>query len=213
MEKESWCIREGFVTTFEALAQVLWKDQYFDVDKNEYLVRLTLIDAMGGTQRQTTGEGTRTSEVYDFCRMNRGRILPIKGEQRMNQPLSYSNINYYPATKKPIPGEIILLRINTTYFKNDLSNILDISPGDPGAWHYHSEVTDAWAQQLTSEYIDEKGIWRVMSSRANHAWDCAVYCLAAHDYLGVKYWPRPELETTVPGEPRIVAKSSFVSGG
>lgn len=182
MEKESWCIREGFVTEFDALVQVLWQDQYEDGEGNPYLVRLVLQDAMGH----------RTSEVYDFCRLHRGKILPIKGEQRMNQPFTYTNLEYYPgkSRNKPIPGGLKLVRVNTNYYKNDLSSILEIPPADPGAWHYHRETTEDWARQMTAEYIDEKGLWQLMASRANHAWDVSVYNLCAHDVLGVKFWPK-----------------------
>jgi len=184
MEKESWCIREGFVTEFDALVQVLWQDRYEDGDGNPYIVRLVLHDAMGH----------RTSEVYDFCRIHRGKILPIKGEQRMNQPFAYTNLEYYPgkSQNKPIPGGLKLVRVNTNYYKNDLSNILEVPAADPGAWHYHSETTEDWARQMTAEYIDEKGLWQLMASRANHAWDVSVYNLCAHDVLGVKFWPKGE---------------------
>jgi len=184
MEKESWCVREGFVTTFDALRQVLWEDEYLDGDGNRYLVRFALQDAMGH----------RTAEVYDFVRGHRGRILPTKGEQRMNQPHAYSNIEYYPGTKKPIVGGVQLLRVNTQYYKNDLSNILEIAPADPGTWHYHADVTLDWALQMTAEHVNEKGVWECPSGRANHAWDCAVLCLAAADVIGVKHWKRPSAE-------------------
>ena len=182
LERESWGIREGKVPTFEALAQVLWHDQYKDSDGNVYPVRLALLDAMGH----------RTSEVYDFCRMHRSRILPTMGKQTMATPYAYSNREYYPGSRKPIPGGIKLVRFDTNYFKNQLAGILEIAPGDPGCWHYHSQVTQDWARQMTVEGLNEKGIWENPHDRPNHAWDCATLLLLAHEVLGVAFWPVPE---------------------
>jgi phage terminase large subunit GpA-like protein len=177
MDRESWQIREGYVQTFDALAQLLWEDEYLDADGKRYLVALAVQDAMG----------EKTAEVYNFCRMHRGKIFPFKGEQRMNQPFSWSHLEYYPRSKRPIKGGLKLLRGNVTFYKNELSNLLEIAPGDPGAWHYHSETTEEWARQMTAEYVDEKGLWQQIASRDNHAWDCSVYNLIAADVRGIKF--------------------------
>ena len=182
LERESWCIREGKVPTLKALAEVLWRHQYRDADGNVYIVHFTLQDAMGH----------RASEVYDFCRMHRGRILPTQGVQSMVKAYSYSDREYYPGSKKPIPGGIRLVRFNTNYFKDQLAGILEISPGDPGCWHYHSQVTQDWARQMTVEGINEKGVWENPHERPNHAWDCAVLLLLAHEMRGVAFWRREE---------------------
>ncbi len=183
MIKESWQVRFGFVESFEALTKILWQDVYQDADGKKYVVNLVVQDAMGH----------KTAEVYDFCRENKGRIIALQGKDRMAQPFSYSNLEYYPGGKKPIPGGLKLLQVNTTYYKNNLANILTISGADPGAFHMHSDVTEDYARQMTAEYIDDSGIWIPKTeSRANHYWDCAVYNLAAHDVLGVKYWPLPD---------------------
>jgi phage terminase large subunit GpA-like protein len=189
LSQESWQIREGFVDTFEALEWVLFEDVYKDVSGKRYVIHLTVMDAMGGTRRQTAGVGTRTSEVYDFCRLHRGSIYPFKGEQRMNQPISYSRIDTYPGTNKSIPGGIQLMRGNVTYFKNKLANKLEIAPADPGAWHLHSETTDDWARQMTAEYTDENSLWQCRPGAANHAWDVSVYNLVAAEAIGIKFWP------------------------
>ncbi len=199
LERESWGIREGFVPTFEALEDVLWHDEYLDSDGVKYIVALTVQDAMG----------EKTSEVYDFCRVNRGRILPLKGEQRMNQPFAYSNLEYYPGKKKPIPGGLVLLRVNTTYYKNLLSNKLEIAGADRGAWHYHSEISDAWALQMTAEYVDDNGLWVPRPNMDNHAWDISGYQWAANDVLGIPYWKREAMKPKAArrGPPPAVKKS------
>ena len=188
LERPSWCIREGKAPTFDALAQILWRDQYKDLNGNIYPVRLTLQDAMGH----------RASEVYDFCRMHRGQILPTMGNQTMAQPFAYSNREFYPGTKKPIPGGIQLVRFDTNYFKNQLAGILEIENGDPGCWYYHSEITVDWARQMTVEGINEKGVWENPHNRPNHAWDCATLLLLAHELLGVAFWPKTEKPKSEP---------------
>jgi terminase, large subunit len=187
LECHSWGIREGKVPTFEALEQVLWFDQHKDSDGNVYPVRFTLQDAMGH----------RTSEVYDFCRMHRGLILPTMGKQTMSTPYAYSNREYYPGSKKPIPGGIKLVRFDTNYFKNQLAGILEVVSGDPGCWHYHSQITQDWARQMTVEGINDKGVWENPQERPNHAWDCATLLLLAHEVLGVAFWPVLEHEVHV----------------
>lgn len=180
--KESWQVREGFVNSFEDLERVLFNDHYEDTDGQQFIVSLVAQDAMG----------EKTAQVYDFCRLHRGRIFPLKGEQRMNQPFSFSNIDFYPGTRKPIPGGIRLLRANVTYYKHDLANLLEISSADPGAWHLHSETTLEWAIQMAAEYVNEKGLWQCPDGRANHAWDCSVYNLVAADVLGLRFWQKTD---------------------
>ena len=185
---ESWQIREGYVETFDGLREVLFDERYEDVAGNEYYIRLVVQDAMGH----------RTSEVYDFTRLHRGRIIAYKGEQRLTQPISWSNIEFYPGTKKPIPGGIKLLRADTTYFKNLLAGKLEIASTDPGAWHLHSETTEEWARHMCAEYTDEKGIWQCPDNRANHGWDCSVLNLVATEVLRVKFWTRPKEKPKTP---------------
>ena len=182
MEQESWLVREGFVDSFAGLEQVFWGDTYQDASGQRYAMQFCAIDAMGH----------RTKEVYDWCRVRKGRVAPLKGEERMATPFSWSVIDTYPGTKKPIPGGVQLLRINTNYFKDNLSSKLSISPADPGAWHLHQEYRMDWAAQMCAEFVGENGLWECQEGRANHAWDLAVYNLALADLLEVKFWPRPE---------------------
>ncbi len=182
---DSWQIRSGYVETFESLSRILWEDNYEDADGNPYIVDLAVQDAMGH----------RTAEVYDFCAVNRGLILPFKGEGRLAQPFTYSNIEFYPGTKKPIPGGLQLLRANVNYYKNHMSRWLDVVPGDPGTMWMNSEMTDDWAKQMTVEYVNEKGDWECPAGVDNHAWDVSNYAIIAYDVLGAKHWNKPEEES------------------
>ncbi|MBN1106913.1 MAG: phage terminase large subunit family protein, partial [Deltaproteobacteria bacterium] len=184
MNLESWQVRFGFVETFGALKEILLDHRYKDVDGREYFVRLTVQDAMGH----------RTSDVYDFTRLNKG-VIPFKGEQKLAQPHTWSKIDVYPGTTKPIPGGIRLLRADATFFKNQLARKLEINPMDPGAWHLCAEATEEYARQMCAEYQDEKGFWQCPENRPNHLWDCSYLNLVAADVLGVRFWKKPEEET------------------
>ena len=187
----SWQVRSGFLTTFDALARVFWDDIYQDTDGNVYTPQLVVMDAMGH----------RTDEVYSFATSYRGLIMPFQGKQQQAQPYSFTNIEFFPGSKKPIPGGLQLLRANVNYYKNKLSRLLDIAPSDPGAYLMNADMTDDWARQMTVEYVDDKtGLWACPEGAPNHAWDVSVYGLVALDVLGVKYWAREEPEPVVKPE-------------
>ncbi|MEJ2691377.1 MAG: phage terminase large subunit family protein, partial [Deltaproteobacteria bacterium] len=181
MSQESWCVREGVVLTFEDLAKVLFHTRYSDVDGNQYIVQQSIIDAMGH----------RTKEVYEFCVMNRGRIWPLKGEQTMTAPHAWSKIEVYPGTNTKIPGGVMLLRLHTNYYKDDLSNRLGINPTDPGAWHLHRDYTEEWASHMCAEFVNDKGFWECPANKPNHGFDVAVYNHALADVCQVKFLEKP----------------------
>jgi phage terminase large subunit GpA-like protein len=176
-ELTSWQVREGFVSGFEALERILFEDVYSDARGNEYAVRRACIDS----------GGHRTAEVYEFARKHRGRVIPIKGEQRMARPHVFTVIDTYPGRRKPIPGGLKLLRVDTTFYKDALDARLRTAAADPGAWLFHGEVSTDWLRQMCAEYRDDSGVWRVIGSRPNHAWDVSVYNLVAAELAGVKY--------------------------
>lgn len=203
LSKESWCVREGYVESFDELEKILLQDDNVDIGGNRYGVSMVIQDAMGH----------RTSEVYDFCRKHRGLIIPSKGFADMAQPYRWTNQDYYPGGKKPIPGGLKLLGVNTKLYKDELSRLLDISPGDPGCWHYHAEFPEAYAMHMTAEYINEKNVWDCPENKPNHLWDCSVLNLCAHEILGVKHWRQPASADSATAAPKIIARSKFVSGG
>ncbi|WP_161807120.1 terminase gpA endonuclease subunit [Desulfatitalea tepidiphila] len=184
---DSWGVRCGFVQSFEVLERVLWQDVYTDSAGTPYPVHLAIQDAMGH----------RTADVYTFCMGHRGRILPSQGKVRQAVPVSFTTLEYFPPDAKgrrvPIPGGLQLVKVDTNYFKNQLDGKLKIKAGDPGAWHFHAELSIEWARHMVAEGINEKGLWEpITAGRANHGWDCSVLIMAAREILGVKFWPRPD---------------------
>ena len=184
-EDESWLIQCGTAPTFPALAEILWGSVYRDGHGTEYRVRLALQDSMGH----------RTKEVYAFCAANKGRIFPTQGKQHQAAPLTYSPLEYYPGTQRRIPGGLRLLKVDTTFFKNDLAAKLSIAPEDPGAFHLHHDTPLEYAREMVAEYYDEqKQAWVCPSGRDNHYWDCEVLALAGAFALGVRNWKQPQQE-------------------
>jgi phage terminase large subunit GpA-like protein len=189
----TWGIRQGALTSFEALAEVLWQHQYKDSAGNRYPVRLACIDSMG----------RRTSEVYQFCRRHRWRIMPCQGKRQLTQPIAYSDLEYYPGTKKRIPGGLRLVRHDTNYFKNELSSTLEVDPLDPGAWRYHAELTVEWARQMCAEGINpDTLLWENPQGKPNHAWDVSVLLLVAAEILGIYSWNPPAAIDEAPAKKR-----------
>jgi phage terminase large subunit GpA-like protein len=202
LHPDTWCVRHGFVEGFDNLQRILLQDEYRDADGNRYPVHLVCQDAMGH----------KTSEVYDFCRVHRGIIIPTKGHAlRRAQPFNYSNQEYYPGTKKAIPGGILLVNFDTNYFKNRLSSMLEVKPGDPGCWYYNSELDADYARQMCAEGIDPAtGLWVNPNERPNHAFDCAVLLLLAAEILGVRFWAKPTpVQTSVEGQGEKPAKETM----
>lgn len=185
----SWQVRFGYLDGkgFAGIKKILTEDRYKDTEGKEYFVALALQDAMGH----------RTADVYDFCRLNRRFIIPTQGvdTRRMTSPHTWSNIEFYPGGKKPIPGGLKLIRFDATHYKNKLANKLEINPEDPGAWILCAETTEEWARHMCAEYVDDKtGLWVCPENRANHGWDCSVLNLVAAEIAGVKYMRRQKSE-------------------
>jgi len=189
---ETWRIDHGYVEQFSHLADIgakIWQD----ADGKEYRATCGFIDSGGGTDPHRP-KHSRTTEVYEFCRMH-PFFKPLKGRRELAaQGWSTSRLDYYPSRdgkKIPIPGGLTLYLLNVTMYKNDLSGKIAIEPADPGAYHLHAEMGEDYARQMCAEYQDERGWWICPNGRANHHWDLGVYGMAAADIVGIKNKRKP----------------------
>lgn len=176
--KTSQLIRHGYLAKFGeqdddfALLKQVAEEQYFTADKREYMVRFCLIDS-----------GYRTDEVYDFCRANQ-RFVPSKGYETRVSPVTYTKIDTYPGTGRLIQGGVVLVNVDTNFFKDTLASRLQVNICDPGAWILHKTTDDGYCRQYTSEIKDEEtGLWMQRGNQANHLWDCGVLQLVALDIV------------------------------
>jgi len=199
-------VEHGFVESFDALVQIQNRP-YTDAAGNSYQPHAGFIDSGGGSNPHNP-KHSRTSEVYEFCRLNKF-WRPLKGRRDQATPWTTTRLDYYPSRdgkKKPIPGGLNLYTINVTLYKNQLATKLEINPGDPGAIRLHAGLGEdgphsgqKYAAQLCAEYRDERGYWECPKNKANHFWDCWVYGFAAADILGIR---RKTRVTQAPDKPR-----------
>ncbi len=120
----NWQVREGFVATLEDLAEILWGYEYRDIDGILYHVPFGMIGS----------QGLHTNEVYDWCIKHRGKVLPIKGEERKTTPMNFTKLDPYPGSEKPFPGGgIQLIKLDINYYKNKFYSKLKANPGDHGS--------------------------------------------------------------------------------
>jgi phage terminase large subunit GpA-like protein len=183
-----WEVRSGFALSLSDLARYLWEDELADADGVRYAVTLALQDA----------GGHRTAEVYDFARRHPGRLVPTFGRDTMAVPHNWSAVQYYPGKKKPIPGGLRILNVNTKYYKDDLARRLAVDPGDPGALRFCAEFRDDYARHFVSEVLNQRGLWECPPGRPNHLWDCAVLALTAADVLDLKFRRPPRTAAEPP---------------
>jgi phage terminase large subunit GpA-like protein len=190
---ESWLIREGFVDSWEVLFQIVL-GRFHDPEATAYVVALGIQDSAGH----------RTAEVYAHLR-GISQIRAATGEQSMATPYAVARVDAFPGTNKPIPGGLMRYRLNSTFYKDFLSNKLDIAPGDPGCFWMHSEISEDYARQMTVEYRNDKGIWQCPEHRANHYWDCEYMALAAADILGIRHWRKDPAASAGPRR-RVISR-------
>lgn len=158
---------EGIEGDFAALSSVI-TETYETASKTEYHVRFGVMDS-----------AYRTSKVYDFCRKT--IVVPSKGMQAKATPITYTKIDTYPGTGKIIPGGLQLASVDTTYWKDELADRLEVNVSDPGAWQLHKDTDEGYADQYVSEIKNEEtGTWQIKRGHlANHLWDCGVLQLVA----------------------------------
>lgn len=179
-------IDHGKVMSFANLVD-LGQKTYSDADGKPYRCLAGFIDSGGGTN-PAKPKHSRTAEVYEFCRRT-PFFRPLKGRRTMEQPWDAKRLDYYPGKggqKVPIPGGLMLYKINVTIYKDELAGKLAAEPDNPGALRLHAGTGRDYAKQLCVEYKNEQGWWICPDGAANHYWDLGVYGLAAADIVGVR---------------------------
>jgi phage terminase large subunit GpA-like protein len=172
---ESWTIRAGEVLTFEDLERILWATEYRDSAGNLYPIEWGAIDSAGH----------RTNSVYAWVGRHFPRVIPSIGRQSMTAKWGWGNTVTFPGTNKTILGAPKLLLVNTKHYKDELAQKLVVPPGDPGGWRFYDDYPESFAEHLTSEFVNDKGVWECPPSRPNHLFDCAVLSLVSADIRNV----------------------------
>lgn len=145
-----------------------------------------------GVACDSGGEEGVTEKAYNFWRRLRdsdGEEFPtglhrrfqlVKGASSKSAPRV--QISYPDSERKDrhagARGEIPVLMLNGNMLKDQLNNIMDRKPGDPGASITFADWFEDWFwQEMVAETKTEKG-WENLRKARNEAWDLCMYALA-----------------------------------
>jgi phage terminase large subunit GpA-like protein len=140
--------------------------------------------------------GYNTQHVYDFCRrFDRTRVIPVKGMNSLNVPISTpSTVDVAPAGKKI--GSLQIWPVGVGLLKSELYGFLKqgINPetGEiPYGYCHFPQYAPDYFRGLTAEklqYTDKKGVRKyewVKHFTRNEPLDCRVYARAAAEVIGI----------------------------
>lgn len=218
----------GYVKDFEGLVAIQNKT-YGSPSGKLYQAESGWIDSGGGLDKDRK-KHTRPVQVINFCKDMRFRVnrqpfwRPLKGWGPRELAWDQSKIEFYPSSvgkKVPIPGGLILTRVNANLWKDELDRRLRIEPGEPGAIRLpvfrdaEGKESDAearkYAKQLCAWYRKENGIWKAVAGRDDHYGDIFGYCFAIADMIGVRDRQQPVVEPA--GETKQGSSITVLSGG
>lgn len=224
-EGTSHLVAQGYLLTFDdlkTLASRTWEDS----TGKGYRIGSALIDSGGRRKAGTPPKHSRTKEVYEFCLKN-PVFFPVKGRERSDVPVKYTNLTRWPGTNKAIPGGLILAVLDVHYYKDELARRLAVAAGDPGSFNLHCGYTVGqleqmaktgirmpnglveYAKHLCSEYRDELGQWQHdrTAGRNDYA-DCATYRMFHIELVRMRGQLAPPQETGTEGPSRREASNN-----
>ena len=182
---ESWLIEENFLAG-ETQHDTVWAQlrSVIDAPIGQLRIERAFIDS-----GYRPGDVHRRPDhaVYTFCRGMPGVAYPTKGQDSMDQPYRYSNIDYTYGGAV-VKNGVRLFHINTDYFKRWIHGRIRWPEGQTGGWHLHHATTEDYCKQIVSEELvlkaSGKATW-VRKSRNNHFLDCEVNATAAATSINV----------------------------
>lgn len=139
-------------------------------------------------------------KVYEFCRRYNWLCVPTKGKDQQNPPLRFSKIEVKKDGKKA-SYSLNLAWLSTDFFKSLVMSKIHAPLGAPGAFHVHSDITEDYCRQVTSEVrtvVEGKPKWNRLS-KANHFLDCEAIAEGMAYSLNVQRIP--EGVRRIPDEP------------
>jgi len=98
-----------------------------------------------------------------------------------------------PNNGKPIPGGLILIKLDVHYYKDALANALTVPAGEPGSFNFYSGYTQQqmdhpvagitpendlvdYAKHLCAEFRNDMGMWEHDHKAGRNDWhDTATY--------------------------------------
>ena len=145
--------------------------------------------------------GSRTDEVYEFCRPWRDVARPVKGQQRLaGIPIRAVRIERDFAGRA-YEGAMQLWHVDTTHMKDKLVRLMSAAEPGKSQWHLHREPPQEYVRHLTAEhkvFVCNKRSghsseeWVPRPGAGPHDWlDADIYAMAAAEMLAV-FGLRPE---------------------
>lgn len=187
-------VQYGWVTTWDAVEDIIFNTQYPVVDSNKTMgIWRAAIDTGGGVDG-TDDEWSKTEEIYEWIRKNgRGVAFGVKGASHAQvKKVNPRVIDRMRRKNKPIPGGITLYFLDTARFKDAFwwrmgrrFQANDEGPVESQHITMHSEMGMDYVRQILAEekQRDRKtGKVKWVQKRAdNHMIDCEVYSDACAD--------------------------------
>lgn len=199
---ESWLLEEGMLAG-ETEYETVWQDlqQTIEAPIGDRRIDRVFVDS-----GYRPGDAYRRPDhaVYTFSRRVPGVVFPTKGQDTMDGPYRYSNIDY-SIGGKVIRNGVRLFLVNTDYWKRWVHGRVRWPADQPGGWHLHAGVTEDYCKQIVSEQLllksSGRAVW-LRKSRANHYLDCEVLAACAAYSINVhKLPPAPDPEKTSSAPP------------
>ncbi len=138
--------------------------------------------------------GYRTDESYAFAVRHRARVLPTKGQaQIIGSPVRPARVELN-RHGRGLVGGIVLMHVDTNFFKDQVARHIRVKRGEHGAWRIHADPGPDYCRHLVSEHkvlLPQKKQHRTSEwqprpgGAANHWWDCEVIAAAMAHHAGV----------------------------
>lgn len=129
--------------------------------------------------------------VYEFCRRNSRVAYATKGFDTRQTPLTVRRIEVNARGMKAKVG-LDLVSLDSDFFKSWVHARVRWPEGQPGGWHLHQDVTEAYCKQIVSEARAKKpggGHQWILRNGQNHFLDAEALAYAAAFNLGVQRIP------------------------
>ncbi len=184
-DEESWLLDYGRIPTLDDL-QTVFRRQYNVAGSDE------TVSAFRGY----IDSGYNSQAVYEFCSGSNATFFPLKGWDRLAQPVKSAVIKFFPG-KQPRERTIRLFHFDDGSFKTDLY-CRRIQDRRGPAWHLPRNVGADYLRQLTAEKLVEKtnprgvveSVWHQVH-RDNHLGDCEKMQLVAGYLLASQLVEKP----------------------
>ena len=176
---QTWLLFAGFVSTWDALEDVLYRNDWTPSGAKTAGIRAGFIDSRH-----------RRGECLEFVRRRPTMKLAQGVDRTSALDFSSQKLEKHPDTGENLKRSVRIWSLTVARFKDNHAEAMR----DPAKWHVPEDVSDDYRRQVTSEHKirkrvrnRERDMWVLKpGSRANHLLDCEVYSVAAGKLVQVE---------------------------